>query len=200
MNAKWYISTLFLIFSLFGAFQEQVSIPNQEIVLEFVDTTINKESIEITIADLKEKLLKVGVSNITIKETKNGVLKISYYSIVDVDKIKVALEKEQEFILNKSSQNKEDNTSSNYNINIYKLTNETDISNTDDKFLFEIKCHSDRFTTNNSSAFLKNLEEEKSNQLFKTAYKSYKNHPFTKNKTSCKEPEVRAGPYLSLIY
>ena len=196
MNTKWYISTLFLLFSLFGAFHEQVSIPNQEIVLEFIDTTINKESIDHTIADVKEKLLTVGVSKVTIKETQNGTLKISYYSAIAVDDIKKVLGKDQEFVLNQNSENKEeDETASEYNIDIYELTNETDVSNTsDDKFVFEIKYHSDRFTTNSFPAFLKNVEENKSNQLFKTAYKAYKNNPFTEDKTSYKEPEVRAGP------
>ena len=196
MNTKWYISTLFLLFSLFGAFHEQVSIPNQEIVLEFIDTTINKESIDHTIADVKEKLLTVGVSKVTIKETQNGTLKISYYSAIAVDDIKKVLGKDQEFVLNQNSENKEeDETASEYNIDIYELTNETDVSNTsDDKFVFEMKYHSDRFTTNSFPAFLKNVEENKSNQLFKTAYKAYKNNPFTEDKTSYKEPEVRAGP------
>ena len=76
MNAKWYISTLFLIFSLFGAFQERVSIPNQEIVLEFVDTKINRQNIENTIANVRKKLRNIGASNITLRETKNGTLKI----------------------------------------------------------------------------------------------------------------------------
>jgi hypothetical protein len=67
MNAKWYISTLFLILIYFGEFHEQVSIPNQEIVLEFVDAKINQKNIKNTITDVKEKLLKIGVSNIKIQ-------------------------------------------------------------------------------------------------------------------------------------
>ncbi|MFT6699728.1 MAG: hypothetical protein ACJAVD_001229 [Porticoccaceae bacterium] len=195
MNAKWYISTLFLIFSLFGAFQEQVSIPNQEIVLEFVDAKINKQNIENTIADVREKLLNVGVSNITIKETKNGTLKISYFSVVEVNNIKEAIIKGNRFVLNRNSENKDkNNTSYNYNIDIYELTDETDISNLDYKFLFEIKHHTDRFTSDNYFAFVKKIEQYKTNQLFKIAYKVNKNSPFTKDKTSYKEPEVRAGP------
>lgn len=196
MNAKWYIGTLLFLFSLFGTFHEQVSTPNQEIVLEFVDTTINKENSDSIIADVKEKLLEVGISNITINETKNGTLKIAYYSTVTIDDVKKAFQKDQEFILNQNSENKKkDETLFDYNIDIYELTNETDVSNTpDDKFVFEIKYHSDRFTTNSFSAFLRNIEENKSNQLFKTAYKAYKNNPFIKDKTSYKEPEVRAGP------
>ena len=195
MKAKWYISTLFLLFILFGAFQDQVSLPNQEIVLEFIDTKINKKEIKNTIADVKERLLEVGVSNIKIQETKDGTLKISYYSIVDINNIKEALLKENQLALNQNSENDENNYMfSDYKIDVYELVDETDISNHDDKFVFEIKYNSDRFTTNYNYTFLKSLELHKANQLFKTAYKANKKSPFTKDYSSYKEPEVRAGP------
>lgn len=195
MRAKWYISTIFLLFISFGAFQNQVSIPNQEIVLEFVDTKINTNDIENTIAVVKEKLLTIGVSNIKIKKTQNGTLKISYYSAVDIDNIKEKLAKEDNLVLNKNSENKEKNKdSSDYNIDIYELTNETDISKSDKNFVFEIKSNSDRFTTYNYYAYFKKVDQHKENQLFKTTYKANKNNPFTKDHSSHKEPEVRAGP------
>lgn len=199
MNKKWYIGTLFIIFSLFGAFQDQVNLPNQEIVLEFVDTSINKKNIESAITTVKKKLLKVGVSDIVIKETKNGTLKISYYSLTHINDIKEILLKENQLIVNKSSNHKEENnTSYSYKIDVYELTNEADINSKNDKFVFEIKYNSERFTTNYTYAFVKSVKTETANQRFKTAYKTHKNTPFTKDKTSHKEPEVRAGPCRSL--
>lgn len=196
MNARWYISTLFLIFIYFGAFHEQVSIPNQEIALEFVDAKINQKDIKNTIADVRKKLLEIGVSNIKIQETKSGTLKISYYSVTHTDNIKEALLKENQLVLNQSSEDKEEkNPSLDYKIDVYELTNKTDISKQDDKFVFEIKYSSDRSTINYNHAFVKDLRTSKANHLFKTAYKAYKNNPFTKDYTSYKEPEVRAGPY-----
>ena len=195
MKAKWYFSTLLLIFICFGAFQEQVSIPNQEIVLEFVDAKINKKNIENTIAEVKEKLLNVGVTNINIKKTKNGTLKISYYSVFEINDIKKELAKQHKLVLNQNSDHKEKNeNSSDYNIDIHELTNETNISNSDYKFVFDVKYNSDRFTNYNYYAFVKKLDQYKADQLFKTTYKVNKNSPFTKDKTSHKEPEVRAGP------
>ena len=82
MKIKLYFGALFLMLIYFGTFQEQVSRTNQEIVLEFVDTKINKQEISSTITNIKERLLKVGVSNIKIQETQKGTLKISYYSFV----------------------------------------------------------------------------------------------------------------------
>jgi hypothetical protein len=195
MKAKWYFGTLFLLFISFGAFQEQVSIPNQEIVLEFVDAKINKKNIENTIAEVKEKLLNVGVTNINIRKTQNGTLKISYYSVFDINNIKVELAKQHKLILNKNSDHKEKNeNSSDYSIDIHELKNETDISNSDYKFVFDVKYNSDRYTNYNYYAFIKKTEQHKADQLFKTTYRVNKNSPFTKDKTSHTEPEVRAGP------
>ena len=196
MNSKWYISTLFLIlFICFGAFQEQVTIPNQEIVLEFVDGKINKTEVKNTIADVKEKLISIGVSNISIQETKAGKLTIAYYSAIPIDNIKVALAEEKELALDEDSENKQKQLPSvTYNIDIYELTNEVDTTNLNDKYVLEIKYISERSTTTQTIAALRNLEIEKANQLFKTAYSTYKNNPLTKDRTSYKEPEVRAGP------
>lgn len=196
MNSKWYSCTFFLIlFILFGAFQEKGSTPNQEIVLEFVNTNINKQEIKNTISDVKEKLLKVGVENILIIETKERKLKISYFCTLNVDKVKQALEKEDLLSYNNQKENKDNKSSSNkYKIDIHQLNNGTYISSLDDTFIFEIKYNSDRFSTKNLTASLKNLEINGVNKLHKTAFRISRNDPFTKDHTSYKEPEVRAGP------
>lgn len=197
MNARWCIGTLFLIFIYFGTFHEQVSLPNQEIVLEFVDTKVNQKDVKNTIADVREKLLEIGVSNIKIQETKSGTLKISYYSAADIDNIKEALLEENQLALNQKSKDKEDNnTSLDYKINVYELTDKTDISKHNDQLVFNNKYNTDRSTINHNYGFVKSSKVLKANQLFKIAYNTYKNNPFTKDYSSHKEPEVRAGPYI----
>ena len=122
MKAKWYFGTLLLIFICFGAFQEQVSIPNQEIVLEFVDAKINEKDIDNTIAEIKEKLLQIGVENIHIKEIQKGTLKISYYSNFQIENIRKELAKENKIALNQNSNHKDNSKhSSNYNIDIHQI-------------------------------------------------------------------------------
>lgn len=194
MNFKWYVSTLFLVACIsFGAFQEQGVVPNQEIVLEFVDTKINKDNLDNTIAEVKEKLLSVGVTNIVIQENENGTLKIAYYSTVDVKKIKEVLALTNQHPLEKKQNNKE-NSSSDYSLDVYELAQETDISTSNKKTVLHTKYNSNRFTTNNTNAFLVQYQLEKANFLFKIAYKASKNIPFSKDNSSYKEPEVRAGP------
>lgn len=197
MNVRWYISTLFLILIYWGGFQEPISTRNQEIVLEFFDTKTDQKNIESTSTDIQEKLLKIGVSNIKIQETENGTLKISYFSNVPIETIKVALAKDTELgSRHKSKNNKNNAPSSNYNIDIYQLTQEADLSNLDNKFIFEIKHNADRFTNNDNYAHARSFQINNTNQLFKTAYKANRKSPFSKDRTSHKEPEVRAGPYI----
>ena len=201
MNTKWYISALFLIFAYLGLSQEQVYIPNQEITLEFIDTKVEQKDIKNTIADVRKKLLDVGVSNIKIQEIKSGTLKISYYSVAPIDNIKEALLKENQFVVNqgskKESEKKENNEPTlDYKVDIYELIDTTDTSSHKNQLVFESKFNLDRFTLNDSQFFTKDLKTHKSNQLYKTAYKVYRNNPFTKDYSSYKEPEVRAGPSI----
>lgn len=195
MSAKWYISTLFLIFTYFGIFHEQVSVPNQEIVLEFVDTEVNQQGIENTINDVREKLLEIGVSNIKIQETKDGTLKISYYSDAHINNIKEALLDENQLVVDQNSEDQENNQSSvEYKIDVYEITDQNDISKRNNKLVFENKYHSDRFTNDHNYSSIKSVKASRGNQNFKTSYRAYKNNPFVKDYTSHKDPEVRAGP------
>ena len=196
MNSKWYTSTLFLLlFICLGTFQEKVVIPNQEIVLEFVDGEINNQDIQNTIILVKEQLENVGATNISIQKSKAGALIISYYSGVHVDDIKKALSKENQIALHKNSENNQPKLpSSTYNIDIYELSNEIDATNLNDKYVFEIKYISERSTTTHSYVSFRCVNVYKANQLFKTAYNVYKSSPLAKDKTAHKEPEVRAGP------
>lgn len=197
MSLKWYVNTLFLIVCIsFGALQEQdFVVPNQEIVLEFVDAKISKNTIENTIADVKEKLQSVGISNISIENNKNGTLKISYYSTVGIENIKEVLSNENQNLLSTNSDHREKNKSSfDYNIDVYELAKDNDVSNSKEKSFLNTKYSSNRFTTNSTNAFLVLNLLENANFVYKTSYRVSKSNPFTKDNSSCKEPEVRAGP------
>ena len=200
MNAKWYFGALFLICSYFGIFREEVSVPNQEIVLEFIGTEVDQQDIKNAIDEVRTKLLEIGVSDITIEEAESGTLKISYYSAVHIDNIKKALLDETQLLVNDNSKDKEEHQNSlEYKINVYELTDTTDLSKRNDTLVFDIKYHSDRFTNDQNDCVAKYTKNSKANHLYKTAYKSYKSNPFIKDYTSHEEPEVRAGPFTQII-
>jgi len=203
MKAKWFISTLLVVFTLLGTVQESTPLPNQEIVLKFDDVRIADKQVEITIARLKKSLKTAGVSNITIQEAVNGTLKITYYSAINVDNIrKVLSKKNQLLVANSSQENDEHNNPAkkvlNYNFDVYDLNNDTYTSSSDDNSIIEIKFDSKRRSTTQIYASLEcNIVEI--NKIFKTAYNTQKKQLFFKNNTSYQIPEVRAGPSIYFI-
>ena len=199
MNPKWYFSALLVLFTFLGTFQENNPIPNQEIVLEFNNSKIDANEIAYTITDLKNRLTTAGASNIQIKESTNGTLKISYYSTDHVSYIKNVLSNKDELAIKSTSKNQEKNEipleqESNFNFDIYELEKETDASNFDGNSILEIKYDSDRYTNpQNYASSIKFLSLE-SNSIFKTKSNFYKRLFIVKNSTSHNNPEVRAGP------
>ena len=199
MNKKWlFISLFFLLFIAFGSFQEQLTIANQEIILEFVDEKIDDEIVKITIADVEKKLNTIGATNIKFSKTKNGTLKISYYSEIAIEEIESALSNQNRLVKNNNKENGENNSSSDYSLDIYELTNQADSSNLAHKNLLEIKFNFDRFISNDNIPSNIHASLNKTNYLFYTTYKAYRNITFTKKEISYTEPEVRAGPKKEL--
>ncbi len=201
MNAKWFFSTFLILLAFFGVFHEEVSAPNQEIILEFVDVEVPENDVQKAIENVKQQLLDVGVTNIKVQEAKNGTLKISYYSTVTVDNIKEALSlsNENDLVLNSTSKKQKDHSNSSselseYNLDIYELNKGTDISGFDGKYVLEIKSDIDRLSNPNSYVSSGHITIDKTDQLFKTAYRVNKYVVVTIDNTSHKEPEVRAGP------
>ena len=199
MKLKWCFSLL-LIFSIFlGAIQENTFVPNQEIVLEFVDFKSAKKDIENTIFDVKEKLLKAGATNILVQETKNGALKISYYSVVNVANIKEILSEAHLLGFHHPSKKQQENFPfskeiSTYSLDVYELDTDVEISNLDNNAVLEIKFDAQRFLTNQNYASLESIQVKEAIKVFKTYYTFHKSLSIDKdNKPHCK-PEVRAGP------
>jgi len=178
MNAKWYVSTLFFLFTLFGAFHEEVSTPNQEIILEFVDVESNKNAIDIT-----------------INKAKNGSLKISYFSNVDVITIKKVLQENILIVHQDSKNNQKEKFVFDYSLDVYELNKEINSSNLNDSYVLEHQFISDRFITSDYQVLLKSFDDHQTHQQVKTKYRVNKNIFLVKEISSCTKPEVRAGPF-----
>ena len=202
MKSKWYISALIIILTLFGAIsQQQSTVPNQEIVLQFTNTSITAENTQNTIAIVKKQLQELGVSNIQVKETESGILKITYYSDVDVASIKETFSKENSLILDYTFNNQSEKplkfpfneNSISYNLDIYEIQNSNDVEwDLNGTSVVELKAESNRFSNPNIYAFINAIEITKS--IEKVAYKIHYNIAIAIDNTSHKIPEVRAGP------
>ena len=106
MRLKSYILIVLLVF-IGVLFQHKNEVPNQEIVLQFHNGAINSDDARTTIDNIKAQLKLLGVSNIRLKDQKNGVLRICYYSDKDVDVIKKTFSNEPDldFDIAASSEN-----------------------------------------------------------------------------------------------
>ena len=199
---RWYISTLIIFLTFLGVVnQQQISEPNQEIVLQFTNTEVTSHDTQYTIAHIKKQLEDLGVNHIQVTEKEKGQLVISYYSDVDVASIKKTLSKQERLALNNSNKNEDhsnsdfplDEHSKSYNLDIYEIQKDTasgwDLNGTS---ITELKSEVNRFSNPNLYAFINQSEDEKT--IEKVAYKTHYNIAIAIDNISHKIPEVRAGP------
>ncbi|TWO32533.1 hypothetical protein E1J38_006575 [Seonamhaeicola sediminis] len=197
MNAKWYFSTLIIALTLLGVCQKQDPLPNQEIVMEFVNAETTKDDVQNVIADIKKQLQEVGATSIEVQETENSTLKITYHSKVKAVSIKEMLSKEKHLVFDYASNNKDTggtNKPSKYNLDVYDIRKGSESSNLGGKYVLEIKYDYDRFSNPNVYFSLGNQPSDKSDHLIRIAYKVSQSIAIAIDNTSHKEPEVRAGP------
>jgi len=203
MKAKWYFSTLLIIFALLGVFQEEVSVPNQEIVLQFSDAEVSSNKAQNTLAIVVQQLQTVGISDIQVREHKNGQLRITYYSDTDVASIKRTLSQENKLEIGFASFNEDENhskfpfknKSNDYNLDVFEILNKADAeSDVNGKFVLELKQEYDRFSNPNVYPYVIEIDDEEKDRIVKVAYKANRNVASAIDNTSYKIPEVRAGP------
>lgn len=204
MKAKWLIGTLTILFAVLGICHNQISIPNQEISVQFNTDEVTTEQSQNAIASIMQQLQTLGVGNMQVREEANGILKITYHSAVDVESIKKTLSKEDlnfaytSFEQHKQSDKspKKDNKRS-YNLDIYEIHKATD-SNSDStgKYVLNIKQDYDRFSNSNVFLASNEIDYSDTDRLVKQAYKVNRTITIALDNLSKKIPEVRAGPLM----
>ncbi len=202
MKTKWYIGIIVGILAFLGITKEQQTPrPNQEIVLQFSETSLLPANIDAAIVILKQQLQEEGVYHIKVTESNQGTLKVAYYSPVDVATIKNVLLKKIKAELGGTSSNtplefpsKEDLVT--YNLDIHEIQNANDVDlDLNGIGVFEIKATSDRYFKPKTYVFVYSTYATKVNQLQNVAYKIHKYIAIAIDTTSGNIPEVRAGPY-----
>lgn len=202
MRTKWYFSALIIVFTVLGICQQKNTVPNQEILVEFVNDEVTPEDILNTIATVKKTLHIVGIDNIKVEEQNNGTLKITYYSNVNVAIIKKILSKggdsELEHIAYSEKGNSEIPSSenlNNYNLDVYEIQKSSGTGlDFDGKYVFEIKYEYDRFSNPNVYVPFGVIDTSAKDKVVKVAYRIRRNIAIAIDNTSHNIPEVRAGP------
>ncbi|WP_109299890.1 hypothetical protein [Aquimarina sp. AU474] len=203
MKKKWYFGILLTAFALLVVMQQQTVVPNQEIVLEFVDVEVTSLEAQKTIAIVKKQLQSIGVKNTKIsRELKNGKLKIAYYSDADVAFIKRILSKEHHLALDHVvyDQNQKDDSQfpfdknpKDYNFDVYEIQKSTDVD-FNGVYVLNVEQKQKRNFNSNSYSLVSVFNVHEIDNLIKTTQKIYANIAIAIDNTSYKIPEVRAGP------
>ncbi len=204
MKTRMYTSTLIIILTLLGIVtQQQVTVPNQEIVLQFTNNEIQSDEALNTIASVTKQLQDLGVDNILVKDIGKGELIITYYSDTDVAKIKRILSQEKNLQLGYASNDQDEKQSefpldekpNSYNFNVYEIQNGNDTNwKLDGIVIDNLKIVSDQPFNPNIYPTFNKLDIKEKDKVEKVAYKINKNIAIAIDNTSQNIPEVRAGP------
>ncbi len=200
MKAKWYFSVIIIFLTLLGIHQEQTTVPNQEIVLQFVDDEVTNEEAQNAIVIIKEQLQAIGINNIQVGEQENGKLKIIYYSDANVESIKRILSKGKKIEIGYTSFNKDDTdfpsdkNQNEYEFDVYEIQSADTSFDFDGKYALELKQEYDRFSNPNIYTFAAVVNISEKCRIVKTACKIHKSITFFTGNTLHNIPEVRAGP------
>jgi hypothetical protein len=202
MKMKWYISTLIIALTTFGIYQNKITSPNQEILVQFGSDAVSIEQTQTAIANIKQQLQSFGVDVIQVKQSENGKLKIAYYSSIDVEGIKKMLSIENHLMLDYAkvahhkSKFPSDKNSKKYNLDIYELHQSNDGSQgAAGTSVLILKQDYDRFFNPNVVSPCAIVDSSETNRFVKEAYKVNSTIAIAIETTSLIIPEVRAGPY-----
>jgi len=204
MKPKWYLNTFILIIAFLGAVLQQFSVPNQEIVLQFEGHEISLDETENAIADVKKLLQDIGIKKIKVYKGANGVLKISYFSQVDVVSIKKIFSKEKALKLSYSSLDFGENPfkvptkkkSIAYQLDVFEIQKSKENALDSNGLVIESSPENDR--SFNLDVYYPDLSKELrlKNRIEKVAYNIFGNKSIEIDNASHNIPKVRAGPVL----
>lgn len=186
--------------AFFAVNQQDIAVPNQEIVLEFTTTKVTSSQARKAIEDVKQQLQSIGVFNTEVVEAKNGVLKIVYYSAIDVDHIKKILSNSHNqdgrvYNNGEDAQFPFNKTPNNYNLDVYEILKGADtVSGFKGKYVINAKHELDRFSNPNLSHFVAVIDTNSINKLVIVAQKVNATIAIAIDNSSHIIPEVRAGP------
>ena len=203
MNSRRYIGALIIVLTFLGVvYQQQNTLPNQEIVLQFRDAKVSSVETQNTLALVKKQLQSLGANNIQVKNTVEGNLIITYYSASNVNYIKKSLTEDNTLVLDYNLNNQDhessnfpiESSSTSYNLNVYEIQNGNNVDwNFVENSILQIKSDNERLLNPNLFVFTIN-SEDKAEHIFRVTYKVNRNIALAIDNISHSIPEVRAGP------
>lgn len=198
MNVKPHIFIFILILTFLGvASQQQESVVNQELVLNFEDVQITSQEAQSTISTVKDELELLGVDNIQVKSENQGKLIITYYSHVDVVSLKKILSEKQNLKLQYPQDNQQipsGDKQIGYDFDIYEINNGYDLDSGFDRCILVEKSQNERYIDPNTFLTTTIINVRNDNTLKETLH-IWKYIEASISNLSYAFPEVRAGPF-----
>ena len=201
MKTKLHLGILVVVLAFLGTFMDQKTVPNQQIVVQFLDKSVSLEDSEEAIESIQFKLQSIGVTHIQIGQNRDGQLRITYHSDSDVSHIQDVLFKGDDFdIAYQASQQQSDNFPKEREANDYELNISEIKSGTDFNWDFEgtqvtevnqKTDHSNQLQVNYSG---KPFSVKPVNSIVNVAVAANNTVVNAINQLSYEIPEVRAGP------
>lgn len=197
MKTKWYFSTFIIIFTFLGICYNHISLPNQEIVVQFNSNEVTAEQSEKAITIIKSQLHEFGIEQVYVVKQLNGEIKFSYRSSLDVASIKNTLTEIEFLEVNSTSDDDQQKKSNkkNYDFDVYEIHKTKDSnSNSAGKFVIITKQEFDRYVNTNLTIPQVTIENKLCDLEAKVLEKINRNNVHITNTISHNIPEVRAGP------
>ena len=194
MKSKWYFGILITALAFFVVCQQEMTVPNQQIVFQFSDNQTTVSQTEATIAVVKHQLKNIGVKNTTVVE-QNGTLKITYYSDASVAIVKAVLLKEKLIKAVAANLPSDNPLHQNYNFDVFEIKTATESGvGFDGKYIVEAKqeCTRASQVTVSFSAISENIIQL--DQPVVVGKKVNTNISISIDKGTFNIPEGRAGP------
>ena len=205
MQTKWYLSTLVVILTFLGFSQEQIDVPNQEIVVQFSDDAVTMDAAQNAIAIVKKQLKDIGVDKVHVHESADGRLKISYYSDIDIAGVQeifsnegssafdyTALNQHQKPVRFPSEEKKQG-----YKLNITEIQKSFDAESDFDGILVELLPDHDRSVNPKVFFTTPEINTKEQHRIDKIAFIIQRRIALAIDTHSYNIPEVRAGPVSS---
>ena len=195
MQLKWYISVLVIVLTLLGVGQHQIAAPNQEIVVQF-SKEVSSEKTQDAIVIVKKQLQSAGVDNIQVYKEDSG-LRITYYSIKDVESIKELLSMsnlELDYASSNQSNKSSEENSNIYNLDVYEIQKGNEYDLDFDGFVLEQKPENPRYSSPNLYFSKEEIDIKDRHRFTEVKFLVQRNIAIAIDNTSHIIPEVRAGP------
>lgn len=203
MKTKLHLGVLVVLMAFLATFFESTTLPNQQIVIQFLDKDIARNSSESAIESVKQQLRSIGAALIKIDKNEAGQLVITYYSETDIEQIQNLLNNANDFELaNESEDNGATSLPDGKAIKDYKLDISEIHNNNPIHWNFEITEILDINQKHSSSlSFQINSAGQTFNEhciisKLQVALQHRTTVSFTFDAQFYKIPEVRAGPYI----